>query len=95
MAAAKPSRPSLIAGVASTALWTAYCRAEETRRDEPLVVDPLAEQLCGPDGMTVGHAFEAQGGAHDAIVVRSAIIDEQVLAAFARGVRDVVSLGCG
>jgi methyltransferase (TIGR00027 family) len=90
-----PSHERVLAGVSATALWTAYCRAEETRRHEPLVVDPLAERLCGHEGMAIGRAFEAQGGAHDAIVVRTAMIDERLQASLARGVRHVVSLGAG
>ena len=85
----------MISGVAATALWTAYCRAQESKRADPLVEDRLAETLCGDDGMSIGRAFEAAGGAHDAIIVRTRIIDDLVLAALARGVRTVASLGCG
>jgi methyltransferase (TIGR00027 family) len=90
VAAADPARR-----VTATALWTAYCRAEESGREDALVVDPFAARLCGDDGLSIGRAFEAKGGAHDAIVVRTRIIDDLLLAALARGERNVLSLGAG
>ena len=92
--AADAATPSL-AGVAATALWTAYCRAEEAKRPDALVVDRLAGRLCGEDGLRIGRALEERGRAHDAIVVRTAMIDERIVAASERGIRTILSLGCG
>jgi methyltransferase (TIGR00027 family) len=82
--------------VARTAFWTAYCRAEESRRDRPLVVDPLAERLCGPEGMAIGREMEEQGRAHASVVVRTRVIDERLASALTvHGAREVVVLGAG
>jgi methyltransferase (TIGR00027 family) len=84
-----------VRGVAATALWTAACRADETLRPDPLVVDPLAAFLCGEAGMALGHVLEREGHAHDAIVVRTRLVDERILAAAAQGFRTVLTLGAG
>jgi methyltransferase (TIGR00027 family) len=82
--------------VARTAFWTAFCRAEESKHPRPLVVDPLAERLCGPDGFAIGRAMEAEGAAHASIVVRTRVLDERIAVAVALGgAREVVLLGAG
>lgn len=82
--------------VARTAFWTAFCRAEESKQPRPLVVDPLAERLCGPEGLAIGRAMEAEGAAHASIVVRTRILDERIAIAVALGgAREVVMLGAG
>lgn len=82
--------------VARTAFWTAYCRAEESRAPRPLIVDPLAERLCGPEGMAIGRALEREGRAHASIVVRTRVIDERLASALVNDrARDVVLLGAG
>lgn len=82
--------------VARTAFWTAYCRAVESRSAAPLVVDPLAERLCGPEGLAIGEAMEGEGRAHASVVVRTRVVDERIAAAVALdGARDVVLLGAG
>lgn len=82
--------------VARTAFWTAFCRAEESKHPRPLVVDPLAERLCGPEGLAIGRAMEAAGAAHASIVVRTRVLDERIAVAVALdGAREVVLLGAG
>lgn len=62
----------------------------------PLVVDPYAEALCGERGLALGGELEHEGRAHDAIVVRTRMIDERIAAAIAvDGVRRVLLLGAG
>jgi methyltransferase (TIGR00027 family) len=82
--------------VARTAFWTAFCRAEEANHPRPLVVDPLAERLCGREGLAIGRAMEAEGAAHASVVVRTRIFDERIAVAVALdGAREVVLLGAG
>lgn len=82
--------------VERTAFWTAACRADESRRASPLIVDPLAERLCGAEGMAVGRELEAKGHAHDGIVVRTRIFDDRLRDAVGTSeIGVVLSLGCG
>lgn len=60
------------------------------------MVDPLAAELCGEDGLTLGRQLERLGGAHDAIVARTCVIDERIGAALATDtIRQVLVLGAG
>jgi methyltransferase (TIGR00027 family) len=82
--------------VSETAFWTAQCRAIETRRPFPRVVDSLAELLCGEEGMRIGARLESQGRAHDAVVTRTCVMDERIASALVTGdVDEVVLLGAG
>ncbi len=82
-------------GLGATALWTAACRAEESAREEPLSHDPFARALCGEEGLRIGRAMEAEGRAHDAIVIRTRVIDERIEQAFRQGCSTVLTLGAG
>jgi len=82
-------------GLPRTALWTAACRADEMLRHDPLVVDPFAEELCGEEGLSLGRALEHEGRAHDAIVVRTRMIDEKIVEAYDDGHRTILVLGAG
>lgn len=91
---APPGAPAL--ALLETALWTASCRADESTRAHPVLIDPFAAQLCGEDGLSVGRALERKGRAHAAIVVRTRVIDERVgVALVADGIRHVALLGSG
>ena len=93
MAEANTPLPS---AVASTAFWTAFCRAQEALADDPLIVDALAEALCGPEGLAIGRAYEASARAHEAVVIRTRVIDERIATAVTLdGHRTVLMLGCG
>lgn len=93
--ASSPARREIDA-LLHTALWTATCRADEATRANPLVVDPFAARLCGPEGLAIGRALEREGRAHTAIVVRTRVIDERIAAAVvADGIRKVALLGAG
>lgn len=79
-----------------TALWTASCRADESTRGSPVVVDPFAAQLCGEEGLRIGRALEREGRAHAGIVVRTRVIDERLgCALVVDGIRRVALLGAG
>src|SRR5688572_3580502 len=84
------------AGVSDTAFWTAFCRAEESKRSNPRLIDPLAADLCGEEGLRIGRDLEAVGLAHDAIIARTCVIDERIGAAIAGGMFEtVIVLGAG
>lgn len=99
MSGAPPGAPAAsreIDALLHTALWTASCRADESTRAHPVVVDPFAAELCGEEGLSIGRALEREGRAHAAIVVRTRVIDERVAAALvADGIRHVALLGAG
>ncbi len=60
------------------------------------MVDPFAAHLCGAEGLAIGRALEAEGRAHDAIAIRTRVIDERLALAAARdGLEEVVLLGAG
>lgn len=84
------------AALLHTALWTASCRADESTRAHPVVIDPFAARLCGEEGLSIGRALEREGRAHAAIVVRTRVIDERIAVALvADGIRHVALLGAG
>lgn len=57
--------PGGIAGVASTALWTAAARARETRRPDRLFADPFADRLAGRAGARLLEHFHTRRAAPD------------------------------
>jgi methyltransferase (TIGR00027 family) len=82
--------------VTQTALWTAAVRDAEANRKAPLIHDRWAARLCGPNGLAIGRALEREGRAHDAIVVRTRIVDERIATAVVvDGIHDVLVLGAG
>ncbi|MFD9590743.1 class I SAM-dependent methyltransferase [Streptomyces sp. NPDC059980] len=96
---AKPS------GVWATAVGVARVRARETRRENPLFLDPLAEAFTVAGGLPVdGEPLHAPadeaarrrwGGIGLSIVVRTRFLDELLGDAAAAGCRQVVLLGAG
>ncbi|MFI5997761.1 class I SAM-dependent methyltransferase [Streptomyces sp. NPDC051362] len=96
---AKPS------GVWATAVGVARVRARETRRENPLFLDPLAEAFAVAGGLPVeGEPLHAPvdeaarrrwGAVGLSIVVRTRFLDELLGDAVAAGCRQVVLLGAG
>ena len=43
--------------------------------------DPFAAPLCGPEGLALGAAMEAEGAAQASIAVRTRVIDERLAVA--------------
>ena len=82
--------------VAGTALLVAAIRARETRREDPLFVDPFADKLGGDAGREfLEAALQASGEQSTSqIVVRTRFWDEALLRA-ARTVRQVVIVAAG
>jgi methyltransferase (TIGR00027 family) len=92
----QPAPDHEILHVSDTALMVAACRALETERPDGFVRDPFAAQLAGERGMAITRALPVPGMMSFGIGVRSHFMDEFVIDAVSnRGVRVVVSLGCG
>lgn len=82
--------------VAGTALLVAAIRARETRREDPLFIDPFADKLAGAAGReALEAALEASGEQSTVqIVVRTRFWDEALLRA-TRTARQVVIVAAG
>ncbi len=80
-----------IEDVADTALWIAAYRA----RESALFQDPLAARLAGEKGVHLARTMVGAEQFHWMTVVRTAVIDELVREAIARGVGTVLNLGAG
>ncbi|MET7900196.1 class I SAM-dependent methyltransferase [Streptomyces sp. NPDC005336] len=99
MTTAKPS------GVWATAVGVARVRARETRRENPLFLDPLAEAFAAAGGLPVDGepprapvddaARRRWGAVAFSIVVRTRFLDELLRDAADAGCRQVVLLGAG
>ena len=82
-------------GVSRTALLMAVLRAEEGRRADLLVDDPLAPAFVAAAGGDTPAATLLPSGASRFLAIRTRFFDDAVLAACAAGVRQVVLLGAG
>ena len=82
--------------VAGTALLVAAIRARETRREDPLFVDPFADTLAGEAGREFLEAALQTSGEQSTIqiVVRTRYWDEALLRA-TRGAQQVVIVAAG
>ena len=87
---------SLIEDVSDTAFMAAAYRAAESERPDALFRDPLAARLAGERGKMIVAGLPARafiGGW--TVVIRTRVIDEQILSAIARGVDTILNLGAG
>jgi methyltransferase (TIGR00027 family) len=79
-------------GVADSAHWAAFFRANETRRADALFRDPFAERLAGDAGAQLGRKL---GNNPWAWVARTLLIDKTISRLVSQGVDAVVNLACG
>jgi methyltransferase (TIGR00027 family) len=84
-----------IEDVADTALWIAAYRARETARADALFRDPLAARLAGPRGARVAATMTGAEQFYWMTAIRTAVIDELLIEAVARGAGMVLNLGAG
>ncbi|MCB9073050.1 MAG: SAM-dependent methyltransferase [Bdellovibrionaceae bacterium] len=85
-------------GVGKTSLLTAAMRAVETNRREVegrLFVDPYAELLAGVEGKELLRRGIEAAGDQPAIALRTAFMDQKILAANANGILQIVMLAAG
>jgi methyltransferase (TIGR00027 family) len=85
-----PSHP-----VTATAHWVAAVRARESARPDALFHDACAQRLAGRQGEDFLRTLPAWPPLDWAIVVRTAVIDQLLLAAVAAGTTTVINLGAG
>ncbi len=84
-----------IAHVSDTARWVAIYRALESERADALFRDPFARRLAGAAGEALGNELDRKQQMAWAMVVRTQVIDEEILAAVGGGVELIVNLGAG
>ncbi len=88
--------PSPITSVSDTAHWVAYYRAMESERADAHFVDPYAKRLAGELGERIVAALPKGRQYAWPMIVRTAVMDELVLAAVRqRGCDVVLNLACG
>lgn len=86
----------LIQHVSDTAIWVAFCRAQESSRPDALVRDPLAKALVGDRGQAMADQMpELIPVMERWMGVRTAVIDELILHAVDQGCDTVLNLAAG
>jgi methyltransferase (TIGR00027 family) len=87
--------PGTIHNVSDTARWVAYYRALESARPDAVFRDPFASRLAGPEGKAIVEALPQGTSWAPALVVRTAVLDEKILARIAAGADLVLNLAAG
>lgn len=88
-----PGHP--VSHVSDTALWVAVHRAMESKRKDALFHDPYAERLAGGRGRQIVGQLERGAGSAWAVVTRTAVLDEMIMAAIEDGAGTVLNLAAG
>ncbi|MFF5211174.1 class I SAM-dependent methyltransferase [Streptosporangium sp. NPDC000396] len=78
--------------VSATARWTAAARAKESRRDDAIFTDDLAEELAGQEGTALFERYD-NPGVGEFIAVRTRYLDDVI--SRSSGFRQVVLLAAG
>lgn len=86
---------SSIHHVSDTALWVATYRGEETKREDALFKDPLAEVLAGERGRKIAEKTTGKEMTSWSVVIRTKIIDLMIQKLVGEGVETVINLGAG
>jgi len=85
-----------IGHVSDTALWVATYRAEESKRDDALFHDSLAQVLVGEKGWRIARSMKGYSRYTSwSVVIRTTIIDSYIRRLISEGVDTVVNLGAG
>lgn len=85
----------LIRNVSDTARWVATYRAMETARPDALFRDPFADRLAGERGRQIVQQLPRGEDSAWAMVVRTVVFDEMILAAIEHGADAVLNLAAG
>ena len=84
-----------VRNVSDTALWVAYFRALETKREDAVFRDPFAEKLAGERGFHIANTLP-EGNKHEwAWVARTYLFDQFVAREIREGATVVVNLAAG
>jgi methyltransferase (TIGR00027 family) len=78
--------------VSATARWTAAARAKESRRDDAIFTDRLAEELAGEEGATLFARYD-NPGVGEFIAIRTRYLDDVI--SVRSGLGQVVLLAAG
>src|SRR5215471_16390657 len=89
------SEGPVVRHISDTALWVAVLRAKESHRPDAIFRDPFAERLAGERGREIERALSAPLTNDWAIVVRTRLIDDLVMASVAEGADRVLNLAAG
>ncbi len=82
--------------VTDTAFWVASYRAIESKKNNPLFVDPLAELLSGKHGNKVSNTMKPVAKyAYWSITIRTRLIDDYLLKYISEGYQTIINLGAG
>jgi methyltransferase (TIGR00027 family) len=84
-----------IENVSDTARWVAVYRAMESERPDAIFRDPYARKLAGAHGEKIVATMKGGQSAAWAMIVRTAVFDEVILARIAAGADVVVNLAAG
>jgi methyltransferase (TIGR00027 family) len=82
-------------GVSRTAVWTAEMRASEGARADRLFDDAFAGLFVSAAGDGVASAADLPPGSIEFLAIRTRFFDDQIRAACAAGIRQVVMLAAG
>jgi methyltransferase (TIGR00027 family) len=85
----------LVRGVADTALWVAYFRAQENKRPDALFCDPYAERLAGERGFHIANTLRDGNKQEWAWVARTYLCDQFLSRKIAEGADLVLNLAAG
>lgn len=87
---------SLISHVSDTAFWVATHRTTETKRNDALFKDPLAEVLTGDRGKKIAHSMrKVSKYSFWTLSIRTALIDELIRTYIKNGGQHIINLGAG
>ena len=90
------SNTSSIQTVSDTAYWVAFYRATESRREDALFRDPLAELLIGEHGKKVSNSMKSIGPyVYWSVTIRTCVIDGYIQKYAAQGYTTLINLGAG
>jgi methyltransferase (TIGR00027 family) len=93
MAAATTTAP--IEHISDTARWVAFNRAMESERPDAIFRDPFARRLAGVKGEEIVRSLKRGRQTAWAMIVRTAVFDEIILARVRAGADLVVNLAAG
>ena len=86
----------MISHISDTARWVAFYRAMETERPDAIFTDPFARRLAGLHGEEIVDTMRRGRSMAWAMIVRTAVFDEIILAAVNdKGVDTVLNLAAG
>lgn len=93
LALTPPDMP--IDNISDTARWVAVYRAMETERPDAIFRDPFAATLAGDKGASIADTMKRGRQMAWAVIVRTAVFDEIIMARIREGADLVVNLAAG